>query len=258
MPEPGDHEKSPTPQTEKPSREESPVERRQKVWRGWIDEEFQRRDEGKLTEDELKDRLAEKFRITDDELTKQMQIAQSRAELLNTDELSEIPNGYMFDRDIDELVLNNEKFGLIMMDIDNFRAINSAHGHSGADKIIRQLARTLEAALRSKDEEDEERPKDKVYRLHGDEEAILIRGIEQPADLMAVSERLRTIVEQTPARLETGEVVPVTMSFGGAIYDGSDLETFIDTVDKKALYGAKENGKNNSYIIGISDLPKAA
>ena len=248
MPEPGESESNIAPKKTPSSFEKTPVERRHEVWRDWIDEEFQKRDEGKQTEEELKETLAEKFGITDDELTKQIQIAQSRAELLNTDELTEIPNGYMFDQDIDELAASDEKFGLLMMDIDNFRAINTAHGHIGADKIIRQLARTLEAALRSKDEDSQERPKDKVYRLHGDEEAILIRGIENPEDLLAISERLRTVVEQAPPKLESGETIPVTMSFGGAIYDGSNVEEFIDRVDKKALYGAKENGKNNAIL----------
>lgn len=245
--------------TEISERQDSPVERRQKIWRAWIDEEFQKRNDGKISEKDLKDILAEKLRVTDDELTKQIQLSQARTELLTTDELTEIPSGYLFDQEIEDLVASKEKFGLIIMDIDNFRNLNTKYGHFGADKLMRQLAHTLEAALRSNDNKElKDRQQEKVYRLHGDEKAVLVSGIEKPEDLLEVAERLRIAVEQASLRSETGEVVPLTMSFGGAMYDGSNIETFIDRVDKKALYGAKENGKNNSFVLGISDQPKAA
>ena len=238
----------------------SPTETRQETWRVWIDEEFEKQKKGQLTEDELKDRLAEKLRQTDDELTKQFQIAQSRAELLNTDELSEIPGKYAFDNDIDELVKNKERFGLLMLDIDKFRDFNGKYGHMGADQTIKHIAQTIDSVLRKRENDNEEkRPEDTVYRLHGDETAILVRGITTPESLLEVSERVRNAVLNSPATINgVKDSIPISTSIGGAIYDGQDTDDFIDMVDKGALYGAKNNGRNNSYIMGIHDHQKTA
>jgi diguanylate cyclase (GGDEF)-like protein len=245
-------------ETQKPQREGSPSERRYRVWKEWIDSEFQRRDEGKISEDELKSILAEKLRLTDDELTKEILISGSRADLLKADELTEIPSAFAFDSDIEDLIANDEKFGLLMLDIDDFRKLNTKYGHVGADRMIRHLARTLEKTLRTKDEDGVGRTHDKVYRLHGDEKAVLVHGINTPEELRKISERLRRSVEENPPTIENGETVRLSVSIGGAVYDGSDVEKFIDMVDKKALYGAKENGKNNSNIIGLNETMEAA
>lgn len=260
MEELGEHPQNSPTKNAPPPREQSPVERRQKVWRDWIDTEFTKVTNGERTEEDLKNLLAEKFRQLDDELTKQFEISGVRKDLLTIDELTEIPNGVAFDEDIEECIGNNEKFGLLLMDIDNFKTLNTRYGHRGGDEAIRHLGRTLDSTLRTpKEDEKENRPGDTVYRLHGDEIAVLARGINDEKSLFMIAERLREAISQNPAKISSSEnPVPITISIGGAIYKGESVEDFTDMVDKKALYNAKDNGKNNSHIMGYDPLEKEA
>jgi diguanylate cyclase (GGDEF)-like protein len=120
--------------------------------------------------------------------------------------------------------------GFLVADIDHFKRINDEHGHPVGDAVLRDVAYALRSELRAFD---------LVYRLGGEEFAILLPG----ADLdktKEIGERLRAAV----ARSDTGGV-SVTMSFGaGAVKGGGVRLVQLYAEADAALYGAKRACRN--------------
>jgi diguanylate cyclase (GGDEF)-like protein len=120
--------------------------------------------------------------------------------------------------------------GFLVADIDHFKRINDRHGHPVGDAVLRDVAYAMRSELRAFD---------LIYRLGGEEFAILLPG----ADLektQEIAERLRVAV----ASSSTGGV-SVTMSFGAGAVSGGDarLAQLYAEADA-ALYRAKRAGRN--------------
>jgi diguanylate cyclase (GGDEF)-like protein len=118
-----------------------------------------------------------------------------------------------------------------VLDIDDFKAVNDAHGHQTGDDALRHLADALRRNVREHDE---------VFRVGGEEFCILMPGLGQ-GDAVAVAERLRQAVAQSRFRL------PLRISIGVAAYpdDGTTREQLLGRADA-ALYAAKGAGKNRT------------
>ncbi len=144
-------------------------------------------------------------------------------------------------------------FGLIFGDVDKFKDINDTYGHRPAgDRVLMQVALILASNLR---ETRSEKNFDVVARIGGEEFAILLPGVEKEEDLWTIAERERLAVAKTPfVVVINGETkrIPVTMSLGGGIFRGGrgqNPEQFREMVDKEALYGAKNGGRNQTVIL---------
>jgi len=122
---------------------------------------------------------------------------------------------------------------LLYTDLDNFKDVNDTIGHSAGDDVLVTLVDLLKAALRTEDV---------VFRLGGDEFAVLLDGIDGREALLA-AERLRAAVEAHRFELE-GRVFPLSLSIGVVKIDGTlALGELLSQADK-AMYRAKEQGKN--------------
>jgi diguanylate cyclase (GGDEF)-like protein len=129
-------------------------------------------------------------------------------------------------------------FGLIMCDIDHFKAINDTHGHAVGDAVLSQAARRMERCLRGHD----------VFGRYGGEEFLAIVDTDSETQLLDVAERLRARMARTPF----GELA-VTASFGAAIASQFDsLESMIAAADR-ALYAAKGQGRNRCVVCSGED-----
>ena len=120
--------------------------------------------------------------------------------------------------------------GFLIGDIDHFKRINDEHGHPVGDAVLRDVAYAMRGELRAFD---------LVYRLGGEEFAVLLPGAD-PAKAREIAERLRAAV----ARSDTGGI-SVTMSFGAGAISGSDVrlaQLYAQT--DAALYEAKRAGRN--------------
>lgn len=121
----------------------------------------------------------------------------------------------------------------LMVDIDHFKHINDAHGHSAGDVVLRWLARTLS---------DELRPQDLLARYGGEEFALLLPGAHE-SQAVAAGERLRATVAAGPVPDEA-EVRRVTISVGVATArEGETLASLLARADE-SLYAAKHAGRN--------------
>lgn len=162
------------------------------------------------------------------------------------DELTELPNRrYMqteLGRRFDEFVNEGWPFGVIIGDIDKFKAVNDTYGHQAGDLALKMIAKSLRDGCR---------PFDSVGRWGGEEFLAVVRNVDGEA-LRQIAERFRILVEQSFYSYE-GTALSSTMSFGGAVArKGDTLETLIERADRK-LYMCKENGRNRVSIAGLQD-----
>lgn len=138
--------------------------------------------------------------------------------------------------------VTGESIGMIIGDLDHFKAINDTRGHSVGDVVLKDVAYLLRKQLRAFD---------LAYRLGGEEFVVLLPGsdLEQSAEL---AEQLRNGV----ARHNVAGGVSVTMSFGvGASKQGASFDyTAVFKEADEALYRAKRNGRDQ---VCLSDPPPA-
>lgn len=123
---------------------------------------------------------------------------------------------------------------LLLIDIDHFKAVNDRYGHGAGDKVLTSFVERLRPGLRGMDS---------IGRLGGEEFAILLVGADVDRASM-VCERLRAMVSAQPMRTDGGEAIGVTFSAGLVELDGSLGRTEILEAADKALYRAKNGGRN--------------
>jgi diguanylate cyclase (GGDEF)-like protein len=129
-------------------------------------------------------------------------------------------------------------FSLLLIDIDQFKAINDTHGHQVGDQTLRATAELVQSAVRAEDV---------VARLGGDELAVIMRGANRPADARHTAERVLNAIRHASIPDLPGP--QVTLSIGAATFpqEGSDLESLVKSADD-ALYQAKRQGRNRLVL----------
>lgn len=126
-------------------------------------------------------------------------------------------------------------YALLMVDVDHFKAVNDRHGHAQGDQVLRTVAASLRAALRSND---------RLGRWGGEEFCVLL-----PRTSLDDAETLARRVTIQVASSETA--VPVTVSIGVSVHAPGDaeLQSVIRRADD-ALYAAKAAGRNRVLTAG--------
>ena len=153
------------------------------------------------------------------------------------DSLTGIRNRRSFNLTMND-VWGSPSLSMIMIDIDKFKSFNDKHGHLSGDVCLRTVANVIKSFVKT----------DFVFRWGGEEFAILLTDTTLP-EAKNIAEQLRIAVESTLISLENGTSTSVTISLGVGIPKESDRpEDFCETVDK-ALYRAKENGRNRVEVV---------
>ena len=135
---------------------------------------------------------------------------------------------------------HNQRFGIIMLDIDHFKRINDNFGHDVGDTVLKKLAQIFENSIRTSDF---------VARWGGEEFLICCTTIEE-RDLLPIAETIRQLVANT----EFEKVGQITASLGcAAIVKGETISELIKRSDV-ALYEAKNNGRNLTVVSEFTDL----
>jgi diguanylate cyclase (GGDEF)-like protein/PAS domain S-box-containing protein len=128
-------------------------------------------------------------------------------------------------------------FGVLFMDLDDFKSINDAYGHKVGDDVLKMTARTLSNSLRSFDV---------VSRWGGEEFLAVIVNIDA-SGLSVVSEKLRVMVERSRITFDSRNI-RTTVSIGGTLAHASDNEeTLIERADE-LMYASKAEGRNRATI----------
>jgi diguanylate cyclase (GGDEF)-like protein/PAS domain S-box-containing protein len=157
-----------------------------------------------------------------------------------TDYLTGLPNRRSFSRRSEQaaqaLRQSQKPYGLILLDVDNFKLINDHHGHDVGDDVLRAMSRILTDQLRNSS--------DLAARLGGDEFAVLCFGDISEQTLHDVAERIRDHIGKEALATPKG-LVRFTGSLGLALSlpDDPDWKTIYGRADA-ALYEAKAAGKD--------------
>lgn len=150
-------------------------------------------------------------------------------------------------REISRHERHAERLVLLLVDLDDFKAVNDRFGHPVGDAVLREVVARLLASVREMDT---------VARYGGEEFAVVLPRTDAPKGL-GVAERLRTAVAATPVSAGLAEPLPLSVSVGLAVYpdDASSKGALIECADK-ALYAAKRTGKNR--VVRFVRVPRSA
>ncbi|MBL7005205.1 MAG: EAL domain-containing protein, partial [Gammaproteobacteria bacterium] len=159
-------------------------------------------------------------------------------EMAYTDELTGIANRahfYQYIKDHTKLSKrNNADFGLLYIDLDDFKGINDTLGHDAGDQLLIEIATRLKFICRDIDF---------IARLGGDEFCIIVKDIDDEFSTGHVAKRCLQAVSKPIEIL--GRAITPACSIGIAHFpeDGIDISTLLKVADT-SLYAAKEMGKN--------------
>jgi diguanylate cyclase (GGDEF)-like protein len=167
-------------------------------------------------------------------------------EMTIIDELTGLYNKKYFrtrlQEEIDRVVRYHRTLCLLMIDIDDFKAVNDAYGHLTGDEVLRDLGRIMHSSVR---------PCDIVARYGGEEFSIILPECTLEEGLQ-VAEHLRLTIAEHDFLAVRGRGKPsrITASFGIAARDDNveDIDTLINRADS-FLYQAKRLGKNRTVCL---------
>jgi len=168
----------------------------------------------------------------------QTQIGQLRHEA-ETDPLTDTHNRRSLNGLLNQLMLKQTPFAILEIDIDFFKRVNDTFGHDVGDEALKSLTNIIK---------DLSRKGDIVARIGG-EEFVLVLPNEDNQSALSIAERLRKTVEST----EMDAIGNITISIGIATWPvhSNDIDQVYKCADK-ALYHAKEHGRNQCVVAEIS------
>lgn len=154
-----------------------------------------------------------------------------------TDSLTDVLNRRALDKIKNEMIINGlpQDYGLIVIDVDNFKHINDQYGHFNGDLVLKHVAQILK---------DNSRVSDSVIRYGGEEFLLLLKNTNKE-DCYHIATRILKALNQTPVCLDKKQEFIVTASFGIAYSDDQvfDFDSLFKMADQQ-LYLAKSSGKN--------------
>ncbi|HET9344251.1 MAG TPA: diguanylate cyclase [Candidatus Limnocylindrales bacterium] len=194
------------------------------------------------------ERLGLEHRYTMDEFelvalfAAQVSIALQNAEVhraveirAQTDDLTGLLNHGTFQAWLRRSVEARESFSLIMLDLDDFKAVNDFLGHQAGDRLLSEIAGAIVAAGRDSDN---------VFRYGGDEFALILPGTDATSAL-AVAERVRSAVHaiggEGTSWAEAAMAVSVSIGLATFPRDGLTAESILLAADR-ACFVAKRKG----------------
>ncbi len=173
----------------------------------------------------------QKERLQQDELQlREVAIRDSLTGLYNRRYL-----GTTLDREISRASRKNQSLGIIMADVDNFKSINDNFGHAFGDYVLSLVSELFINNMRSYD----------IVCRYGGDEFVLVMPDSTLPNALKRAEDLRQFVENTGFTFEN-KTINVSISLGVCAYPehGMSADNLLRSADK-ALYAAKENGRNS-------------
>jgi diguanylate cyclase (GGDEF)-like protein/PAS domain S-box-containing protein len=189
------------------------------------------------------------------QVEEQLAEATRRLEALAAEDgLTGLANRRAFDealsRELGRASREGVALGLVMIDVDRFKAFNDRYGHPAGDDCLRRISAEIKAMIR--------RPGDVVARYGGEEFVALLPGVDE-AGAALVAGRIRSAVRLLGIEHEDGPSPVVTVSAGiaalGPLASERDAALLLAEADR-ALYRAKEQGRD--VAVGASTLARAS
>ncbi len=150
-------------------------------------------------------------------------------------------------REIDAARARRTPLSVAMVDLDHFKDVNDRYGHGVGDIVLTEVARRLRVAAR---------PLDSVARFGGEEFLVVLPDCAEQ-DAVAVAERLRTRVGESPVTVGSSSRVAVTCSIGVATLQDDEHPSVLLTRADIALYDAKGDGRDRVMTAAPSVRERA-
>ena len=163
--------------------------------------------------------------------------------LAHHDALTGLPNRVQLMEQVPRLIARaagqGEMLGILFVDLDRFKTINDAMGHSVGDILLRKVAGRIAETLR---------PLDQVYRQGGDEFIVVLPEINGSGDAGHVAERILEAITRPMG--ETSLELHTAATIGIALFpaDGEDADTLLRNADT-AMYAAKARGGASCHFF---------
>lgn len=144
-------------------------------------------------------------------------------------------------RELKRCQRHNVSLSCLMIDVDNFKAINDTRGHLAGDEVLRTVGRMLQTTLRGYD----------FAVRYGGDEFLAIVAQNNPSGALNVAERIREMVGRHTFFPPESAPHPVTVSIGVASVPGGAIlspNALVEAADQ-ALYQAKLQGKNRVVAV---------
>jgi diguanylate cyclase (GGDEF)-like protein len=170
------------------------------------------------------------------------QVLQEQNQLLETLSVTDSLTGLFNRKKLDDILADQfarfrrtqRPFAVLMLDIDNFKALNDTYGHLAGDQVLSNLAAILQRSVRTVD----------FVARYGGEEFVVVLVETFSEGALQIAERIRALVE-TPRLAANNELISVTVSLGVAESRIGDSrpEDVLGRADR-AMYDAKHAGRN--------------
>jgi diguanylate cyclase (GGDEF)-like protein/PAS domain S-box-containing protein len=173
---------------------------------------------------------------TIEDVTERKRAEEQIAHLAHYDALTDLPNRVLFRAQLEQAldeVQSGEQLAVLYIDIDEFKSVNDALGHSVGDELLKAVAGRLRGCLRQTD---------LAARLGGDEFAVIQTAVKNPSETTHLVERIYRAIREP---YECGShLISTDASIGIALAPGSgaDLDQLLKNADL-AMYAAKSAGR---------------
>ena len=181
--------------------------------------------------------------VTHTDITELKAVEEYERHLAQHDVLTNLPNRSLFSDRLQQALAaakrDKEHLAVLFLDLDKFKPVNDAFGHSVGDLLLKDAAQRMQDSVRESDT---------VARIGGDEFVVLLPAIEEERDALVVAEKIREALNQ-PFEL-AGQSLSISSSTGIAIYPehGGDELQLSKNADT-AMYRAKESGRNKVLLF---------
>lgn len=175
------------------------------------------------------------------DITHSVRLEEELKRLAYYDDLTDLPNRKSLDSHIEKSLSRSKRhkhnFTLMFVDLDNFKHVNDSMGHEAGDLLLKEVVKRLRGSIRDED---------LISRIGGDEFIVVFEETNKD-EIEVIATRILESVAR-PYLIHEQEA-NISLSIGISMYpdDGETKDTLIDHADK-AMYFAKNNGKNNFKV----------
>jgi diguanylate cyclase (GGDEF)-like protein len=139
-----------------------------------------------------------------------------------------------FNKELEKLILLNEKGAVVVLDLDNFKNINDAYGYQVGDEVLKEFSLLIQENIRAED----------IFARWGGEEFLLLLKHTNVEEAEIIAQKICNLIDNHLFK----DIGHLTSSLGLACISEKDtLHSVLFRADK-ALYDAKKSGKNNVVV----------
>jgi diguanylate cyclase (GGDEF)-like protein len=173
---------------------------------------------------------------THEDITDRQRAEERIVHMARHDALTDLPNRMMLRERLDhelKRVKRGECLAVLCLDLDHFKSVNDTLGHPIGDELLKVVAERLRRCTREPDT---------IARLGGDEFAIIMTGMLEPTDAVALAKRIRESIT-SPYHIDGHQIVSdISIGISLSPMDATEPDQLLKNADM-ALYGAKGDGR---------------